>query len=171
MTRIDIKNRGKKAVEKELAIKKTLISSPKKITIQYPIGRSFSVYPFPGTINDITLDPNWYYSTTSRYASLFSREPHNRYTIRFCFGPTHVDDVGKTITSQDRLELELGDILEYRFLSIILDYSDGDFNKKIYMTGKIFGSELEITNAQIINKLEFYANEEDIAIKIEEKSA
>jgi len=168
MTRIEIKNinRGKKAFEKELAIKKTLISSPKKITIQYLNGRFFSVYPFPGTINDITLNPSWDYSTTREY-DLFSWVPYNRYTIRFCFGPTHVDEFGNTITSQDKLDEQLGDILEYRFLSIILDYSDGDCNKKIYMTGKIFSSELEITNAQIINKLEFYADEQDIEIKEE----
>lgn len=166
MTRIEIKNinRGKKAFEKELAIKKTLISSPKKITIQSKNVRSFSVYPFPGTINDITLDPNWDYSTT-REDDLFSWVPYNRYTIRFCFGPTHVDEFGNTITSQDKLDEQLGAILDDRFLSIILDYCDGDCNKKIYMTGKIFSSELEITNAQIINKLKFYADEQDIEIK------
>ena len=159
---------GKEAFEKELAIKKTLRRSPKKMIIQIKKGVSFTVFPTDGNMDSIKTSSYWNYTDILNTNILFIDSVD--YYIRFRIGPMHINELGDLVTSQKKLEEKLAQLFQIRRVKIILDYSSDKYCKKIHMAGRF--QEIEIypydCETEIMTKLKFSTNEKDI--KIEQKS-
>lgn len=166
MTRIDIKNRGKKAVEKELAIKKALMYSPKKIMIDLKTAGYLCVFPRFGSMSEISLDSNWRYRDEIIEGWFFEKDV--KYTIIFRIGSIQAEEIEQYV---QHIMQHIGLILQYRWSNIILDYSEGNNCKKLHMKGRFqkVAQKFSNFNNETTLELEFSAEEADI--KIEEKSA
>lgn len=171
MYEIKIRNihKGKSAIEKELAIKKALLCSPKKIMIQQKNGYYLRIFPLFGHMAELSLDSNWRY-TDQLTDALFWRKSV-KYNIMFRIGSMQIDESGDTITCAEKIEQYIGKILQYRFSHIILDYSDGNNCKKIHMNGRFYKvtQKWSDLNTDITIELEFSADEEDIEIETDNK--
>ena len=168
-------NKGAYAMKKELEIKKALMSSPKKIMIRLKNGIYFSILPLFDNMNKFNLDENWRY--TDQLTEDFFWRKSVIYTIFFKTGSiyssdTLVDESGQTITDDEKIQEYIREIFHSKYARIILDYSNNNDCKKIYMNGrfeKITYKSLNTFDSSMIIKFEFSADEEDIEIETDNK--
>ena len=166
MDEIKIRNihKGACAIKKEFAIKKALMYSPKKIMMDLKIGGYLCVFPRFGSMSEISLDSNWRYTDELTEGWFLGIGTDVKYTIIFRIGSIQAEEI-------EQYMQHIGEILQYRWSNIILDYSEGNNCKKLHMKGRFqkVAQKFSNFNNEITLELEFSAKEADI--KIEEKSA
>jgi hypothetical protein len=155
-------NKGAYAIKKELEIKEALMSSPKKIMIDLKIGGYLCVFPIFGSMSEISLDSDWRYTDELTEGFLFFGQ-YVKYTIIFRIRSVQTEEI-------EQYMQHIVEILQYRWVNIVLDYSDGNNCKKIHMKGRFQKIAQKFSNFYngITIELEFSADEP--CIKIEKNS-